>query len=141
MKRQDIREHLFRLLFRLEFNEPSEMEEQLSLYFDSDADEEDSISYQIPKRDREYITEKFQRIRGQLSELDSIIASSAKGWELERMGKVELTILRLATYEVLFDEDIPVGVAIDQAVELAKKYGQEESSAFVNGVLANIART
>ncbi|MBQ7564800.1 MAG: transcription antitermination factor NusB [Lachnospiraceae bacterium] len=141
MKRQDIREHLFRLLFRLEFNEPSEMEEQLSLYFDSDADEEDSISYQIPKRDREYITEKFQRIRGQLSELDSIIASSARGWELERMGKVELTILRLATYEVLFDEDIPVGVAIDQAVELAKKYGQEESSAFVNGVLANIART
>ena len=141
MKRQDVREHLFRLLFRVEFNEPAEMEEQLPRYFDSEEDEEDSISYQIPEADREYITEKFGKISECLTELDGIIAKSAKGWELERMGKVELSILRRATFEVLFDEDIPVGVAIDQAVELAKKYGQDESSAFVNGILANIARS
>ena len=55
------------------------------------------------------------------------------------MGKVELAVLRLAVYETLYDDDIPVGVAIDQAVELSKKYGQEESSSFVNGILGNIA--
>ncbi len=141
MKRQDVREHLFRLLFRIEFNDPSEMEQQSALYFQSPQEDEDSISYQIPDADREYIIEKYQKILCRLKELDRIISNSARGWELERMGKVELTILRLSAYEVLFDEDIPVGVAIDQAVELAKKYGQEESSAFVNGILANIARS
>ena len=55
------------------------------------------------------------------------------------MGKVELTIIRLAVYEMLFDEEIPTSVAINEAVELAKKFGQDESSAFVNGVLAKFA--
>ena len=63
-------------------------------------------------------------------------SQEAKGWTTERMGKIELTILRLAIYEIKFDEDVPAGVAINEAVEIAKKFGQEESAGFVNGVLA-----
>ena len=140
MKRQDVREHVFRLLFRIEFLEPSEMEMQPPLYFEAPKEEDDSIDGNIAEADRLYISQKYEGIRARLSEIDDILREASKGWDINRIGKVELTILRLASYEVLFDDDIPTGVAIDQAVELAKKYGQEESSAFVNGILGNIAR-
>ena len=68
-----------------------------------------------------------------------MINEKADNWSTERMGKVELTILRLALFELKFDEQIPTGVAIDEAVELAKKFGQDGSSAFVNGILAKFA--
>ena len=68
--------------------------------------------------------------------MPGMINQEAKGWTTERMGKIELTILRLAIYEIKFDEDVPAGVAINEAVEIAKKFGQEESAGFVNGVLA-----
>ena len=74
-----------------------------------------------------------------LDDIDQLLNEKAKGWETERMGKVDLTILRLAVYEILYDEDIPTGVAINEAVELAKKFGQDSSPAFVNGVLAKFA--
>ena len=64
---------------------------------------------------------------------------ASKGWKTSRMGKVDLTILRLASYEVLFDEDVPGKVAINEAVELAKKFGGDESPAFINGVLGKVA--
>ena len=63
----------------------------------------------------------------------------AKGWKTGRMGKAELAILRLAVYELKYDEDVPVKVAINEAVELAKKFGGDESPAFVNGILAKLA--
>lgn len=62
----------------------------------------------------------------------------AEGWKTGRMGKVDLTLIRLAVYEMKYDEDVPVGVAINEAVELAKKYGTDESPAFINGVLAKL---
>ena len=69
-----------------------------------------------------------------------MINKQAKGWTTQRMGKVDLTILRLAVYEIIYDENVPVGVAINEAVELAKRYGQDESSGFVNGILAKFAK-
>lgn len=72
--------------------------------------------------------------------IDKMINQKAKGWTTQRMGKVDLTILRLAVYEIVFDADVPTGVAINEAVELAKKFGMEESSGFVNGVLAKFAQ-
>ena len=74
-----------------------------------------------------------------LPEIDGVINEKAKGWSTSRMGKVDLTIIRLAVYEILFDEEVPVGVAINEAVELAKKFGQDGSAGFVNGVLAKFA--
>ena len=66
------------------------------------------------------------------------IRDQAEGWKTRRMGKVELTILRLAVYEIQYDEEIPEKVAINEAVELAKKFGRDESPAFINGVLAKL---
>ena len=73
------------------------------------------------------------------TEIDADIDQIAEGWKTTRMGKVDLTILRLAVYEMKFDEEIPVGVAINEAVELAKKFGGDDSPAFVNGILAKLA--
>ena len=73
-----------------------------------------------------------------LAEIDEAIDAVAEGWKTGRMGKVGLTLIRLAVYEMKYDEDVPVGVAINEAVELAKKYGTDESPAFINGVLAKL---
>lgn len=74
-----------------------------------------------------------------LEEIDADLNQKAKGWSTDRMGKVDLTILRLAIYEIRYDEEVPTGVAINEAVELAKKFGQDSSPAFINGVLAKFA--
>ena len=71
-----------------------------------------------------------------MEEIDSMINEKAKGWSTGRMGKVDLAIIRLAVYEMKFDDTVPEGVAINEAVELAKMYGQDESAGFINGVLA-----
>ena len=120
-----------------------DMQEQVSLFFqnpDMGAEDEGKLLDMSPE-DETYITDKYDRIVERLSELDELINSASKGWKTNRLGKVELTILRLAVYEMKFDEDIPVSVAINEAVELAKKFGQEESASFINGVLAKLAQT
>ena len=71
--------------------------------------------------------------------IDTALNDKVEGWNTGRMGKVDLTVLRLAVYEIMFDEEIPTGVAINEAVELAKKFGQDTSPSFVNGVLAKFA--
>lgn len=130
MKRREYREHTFCLLFRNDFFEKGEMEEQIDLYL------EDIKT--ITEIDKTELMTRIHLILSKLSVLDEKIAEVAEGWNLERMGKVELTIIRLALYEILFDEAVPTNVAINEAVELAKKYGQEESFSFVNGVLAKL---
>ena len=142
MTRSLIREHLFKLLFRIEFNAPEDMPEQMRLYFEDGFADEDhkSTGSDVPEEDREYISRKYDRIVEHLPEIDEKIDNAAKGWSISRIGKVELTVLRLAVYEMLYDEDIPVGVAIDEAVELSKRFGQESSGPFVNGILATLAR-
>ena len=82
---------------------------------------------------------KYLAIREKMAEIDKTIDEKSTGWKTSRMGKVELTILRLAVYEMLFDEDVPVTVAINEAVEIAKKFGGDDTPAFVNGVLAKVA--
>ena len=142
MTRSLIREHLFKLLFRIEFNLPDEMPEQVRLFFEDGFADEDhrSTGSDISDKDRLYITNKYERILECLPEIDEKIDGAAKGWSISRIGKVELTVLRLAIYEMLYDDDIPVGVAIDEAVELAKRFGQESSAPFVNGILATLAK-
>ena len=132
MNRREQREQIFKLLFRIEFNEKEEMPEQCALFFE---DEENAAS----ERDMEYIRGKYERIAEKLSEIDGLINEKAKGWSTSRMEKVDLTIIRLAVYEIRFDEDVPLGVAINEAVELAKKFGQDGSAGFVNGILAKFA--
>ena len=129
MSRRVLREQLFKLLFRVEFNDIEEMQEQCGFFFDD-------IDNPISEQDMVLIQEKFDRIMEKLGEIDTQINDHAKGWKTDRMAKVDLTIIRLAVYEILFDETVPSGVAINEAVELAKKFGQDSSYSFVNGVLA-----
>lgn len=128
MSRRELREQLFKLLFRVEFMEPEEMTEQKRLFFtDEDA---------AQGEDAEYISEKFEKIKEKLEEIDKQINEKAEKWSTTRMGKVDVTLIRLAVYEILYDESVPAGVAINEAVELAKKFGQDASPSFVNGILA-----
>mgnify|MGYP005879343185 CR=1 FL=1 len=85
-----------------------------------------------------YDQDKVEKVLEKRPELDAAIDETAKGWSTRRMGKVELTILRLALFEIRFDEEVPDKVAINEAVELAKKFGGDESPAFVNGILAKL---
>ena len=131
MTRREIRELIFKMVFRVEFHDEEEIPQQLRLFMDtleSASDEE-----------RTYIEHKVQEILAHLDEIDAIIDSSAQNWKTSRMAKVELTLIRLAVYEIRFEEGIPIGVAINEAVELAKAYGEDNSASFVNGVLARIA--
>lgn len=134
--RHELRTQVFRLLFRVEFNNPEEMNEQMKLFFD-DLEYPDCKGT-LNEEESAQVQEKYEKIMTHLSEIDAKINEKAENWTTERMGKVELTILRLAVYEILFDEAIPEGVAINEAVELAKTFGQDNSGAFVNGVLAKV---
>lgn len=131
MSRRELREQIFKLLFRIEFNSLEEMPEQERLFFEDDcaADTEDT----------EYISSKYQSIVDKLEAIDNMLNEKAENWDTARMGKVDLTILRLAVYEMTYDDEVPTGVAINEAVELAKKFGQDASSSFVNGILAKFA--
>lgn len=130
MSRREIREQIFKLLFRAEFYEESDMSEQLALFFEE--------LDQRKEKDTDYIQKKFENIMEHLTEIDAMINEVAQGWKTSRMGKVDLTLIRLATYELKFEEDIPTGVAINEAVELAKTYGTDDSASFVNGILAKL---
>lgn len=132
MSRRELREQIFLLLFRVEFNDPADMPEQMRLFLE---DGETARS----EADTAYIAGKYEKIMEKLPEIDGQINEKAENWDVSRMGKVELTLLRLALYEMRYDEDVPVGVAINEAVELAKKFGQDNAGAFVNAVLAKFA--
>ena len=135
MSRREMREQVFKLLFRVEFYREGEMEEQKELFLE----DAEYFPEDVTEKDKNEIVLKYDAIAEKLSEIDEMINGKATGWSSRRMGKVELTIIRLAVYEICFDERIPTGVAINEAVELAKSYGQEGSAAFVNGVLAKFA--
>ena len=130
MGRAELREHIFRILFRIEFQPKEEMEEQLALYLEELESAKDT--------EKEYIRTKYAAIAEKVEMIDEKINASVTGWKTSRMGKVDLTILRLAVYEIEWDEEVPQGVAINEAVELAKRYGGEESPSFINGVLGKI---
>ena len=130
MTKREEREHLFKLLFCKDFHDVAELAEQVELY----------------QTQQEILnTEEFAPVKVKLEAIvaaegtiDMILSEAADGWRLNRMGKAELTILRIATYEIRYDEEVPDKVAINEAVELAKKYGNEAAAGFVNGVLAKV---
>ena len=130
MTRREIREQVFKMLFRVEFYNQEEMSEQIALC------EDDACDWK--EKDRAYIFEKVGNISDKLEEIDAKINEVSEGWKTGRMGKVDLALIRLAVYELLYDEDVPAKVAINEAVELAKQYGTDNSPAFVNGILAKL---
>ncbi len=131
MRRSEIREHIFKLVFCGDFHSQEELPQQMQSYFEELAE--------ATEEEHSYITDKVGRIEERIPEIDGRINEVAQGWKTQRMGKAELAILRLAVYEMLFDEAVPLKVAINEAVELARKYGGDDSPSFVNGILAKLA--
>ncbi len=146
MTRRELREHCFKLLFCADFYPANEIQEQVDEYFTEPKEEDDVPSGigdiihnpLLDTFDGGYVKNKVEKILEVLLQLDTAIDEVAQGWSTRRMGKVELTILRLALYEIKYDEDVPDKVAINEAVELAKKFGGDESPAFINGILAKL---
>ncbi|MDO4531767.1 MAG: transcription antitermination factor NusB [Bacillota bacterium] len=132
MSRRSARKNAFFLLFQMDFNEAAEFEQVQEIFF---AEKEAPVE----EDDKAFILSEVEGTRAHLEEIDAILAESAKGWDLSRMNKVDLAILRLAVYEMKFG-DTPVGVAINEAVELAKKFSSDEAPAFINGVLGKAAQ-
>lgn len=133
MGRHEQREQLFELLFRVEFYDSEDLSEQADLFFE----EEERLQIGDAAGP---IREKFEKILEKIPELDRLLNEKTERWNTKRFGKVDLTVLRLALYELMYDDAIPEGVAIDEAVTIAKKYGQDSSGAFVNGVLAKFVK-
>lgn len=149
MNRRELREHCFKMLFSADFHSGSEeMKLQLEDYFGSPQEyetDQDGVScvlhtVESSEKDREYLRTRTGEILDKIPELDRRIDEVASGWKTKRMGKVELTILRLAFFEMEYDETIPPKVSINEAVELAKKFGGDDAPSFVNGVLARLMR-
>ena len=132
MGRREMREHIFKLLFLSEFNPAEEMPEQIRLYFE---DMED-----LNPTEQAYMENKYRKVREHLEEIDSLLNEKSPGWKTTRMSKVDLNLLRLAVYEMKYDEDVPVKVAINEAVEISKIFGGDDSSSFINGILGKVAK-
>lgn len=102
---------------------------------------DDALDYpSVNPNDQHYIQEVVGGIQQSYAQLDAEIEAFSNGWKKERIAKVDLSILRLALYEILYRDDVPESSAINEAVELAKKYGSDKSAKFVNGVLGGISR-
>lgn len=133
MTRRKMREHIFRILFSIGFHADNEFEEQYIMYW--------NVQDDTPtEEEHDEIKEKLKKIKEKISEMDPVIEKCSKGWKLNRIGKADITILRLAIYEMKYDDNVPVKVAINEAVELAKRYGIDNSPGFINGILANVAK-
>ena len=131
MTRSEMREHVFKLIFRVPFHDKNELREQIDYYFDGLTD--------VNEKDYEYIKNKALLVCELSDDIDEKINLVSEGWPVDRIGKAELAIMRLAVYEMLYDDDIPVNVAINEAVELAKSYGSDDNAAsFVNLSLIHI---
>lgn len=137
MSRREMREQVFKLLFRVEFNDENAMQQQKELFFEDEtvavSEDEDVM---VADNFKEEIAAKYENVAEKIAQIDEMINEKTEGWKTSRMGKVDLAILRLAVYEIVFDDTIPNPVAINEAVELAKKFGRDESPKFINGVLA-----
>lgn len=131
LTRTEMRENLYQVLFRMDYFSGEELPEQLELFLE-----------EIPatEREKEELRKRFQEVITHVEDLDAIIEDKSNGWKVQRLAKSDLTVLRLAIYEMRYDDKIPVGVAISEAVELAKTYGGEKSAGFVNGILSTIAK-
>ncbi len=146
MTRRELREHCFKLLFCTDFYSREEAEEQLEEYFEAPQEDEISPDGEIEilhivalnDKDKEELCRRAESVIEKIPEIDEKIKAAAQGWSLKRMGKVERALLRLAVYEMKYDDTVPEKVAINESVELAKKFGGKDSPSFINGVLAKL---
>ena len=134
MTRSQAREHIFKLLYEMQFKqEEYDVEEVVVTYLENFPEEN------VSDNDKTFILSEVKGVQQTKESLDEEIAGAVKGWSLSRISKVDLAILRLAVYEIRCVPEIPSSVSINEAVELAKKYSQSAARSFINGILGSIA--
>lgn len=132
MKRSAIRELAFRLIYSLEIQRAENLDEQIELYLECNEVEEVEA--------KEYIKDAILGIKENIEEIQGLIEKNLKAdWKIDRISKIDLSLLKLAIYEIKYTE-IPYKVAINESLELAKKYGEETSKNFINGILASVVK-
>ena len=131
MNRSSIRENTFKLIYSLEIQKPENLEEQIDLFFESN-----NIEEQAQKDIKNVILGIYENSESIEKDIEENLKEE---WKINRISKMDLSILKLAIYEIKYNE-IPYKVAINEAVELAKKYGEDKSKNFVNGILASIVK-
>ncbi len=130
MSRRLARQVAFQTLFQIDLSK-SDVEAALEQRLDESA---------LSPENQAYVAAIVRGVNGQLPALDAQITAISKAWEVHRLGFIDRSILRLAIYEIVFMDEIPVGVAVNEAVELAKEFGDDESPRFVNGLLGTVVR-
>lgn len=141
MSRRQARECAIQFLYSVDFNKNEDMEEQLKDFLDAESTSEDELcTAALNDNDRAFAENILNGTLAQLEKIDDIIGKYSHGWQKERIAKVDLAILRLALYEILFAEDIPESVSANEAIELAKKYSTEESGSFINGIIGKVIK-
>ena len=132
MKRSAIRELTFRLIYSLEIQKTENLEEQIELYLECNEVEDEEA--------KEYIKDAIFGINEHIEEIQELIEKNLKAdWKIDRISKIDLSLLKLAIYEIKYKE-IPYKVAINESLELAKKYGEETCKNFINGILASVVK-
>ena len=132
MKRSAIRELAFQLIYSLEIQKPEDLEEQIELYLECEEVEENEA--------KEYIRDAILGIKENINDIQGLIEKNLKAdWKIDRISKIDLSLLKLAIYEIKYKK-IPYKVAINECLELSKKYGEESSKNFVNGILASVVK-
>ncbi|NMB28335.1 MAG: transcription antitermination factor NusB [Tissierellia bacterium] len=131
MGRKYARESTMKLLYQMEINLDFS-DKAINIFFENNS---------FNTGERAYIEDAIKVIVENLEEIDSYIDNHIEGWEVHRLARVDLSTLRIAIYEIIYREDIPIEVSINEAIEIAKKYSTDESSKFINGVLGSFVRT
>lgn len=131
MGRKYARESAMKLLYQMEINSDF-TDEAIKIFFEN---------YTFDEGEKLYIEDAVENIIKNLGDIDSYIENHIEGWEIHRLARVDLSILRIAIYEMLYRKDIPIEVSINEAIEISKKYSTEESSKFINGVLGGFVRS
>ena len=131
MTRREAREYAFKLIFEIPFFAEERCEERLGFFFDNLEDKPGDD-------DKKYIEDVVKACFEHLADIDNAISANLKNWKIERISRVDLSILRLASAEIMYIDSIPDKVSVNEAVNIAKTYGDDNSPAFINGVLANL---
>ncbi|MDU1413283.1 MAG: transcription antitermination factor NusB [Clostridium sp.] len=132
MNRRKSREIATRLLFEMQINKENHLE--ILENFRENTDEK------LSDIDFEYVTKVLSGVENNIEEIKETISKYLIKWKIERLPKMNLAILYMATYEILFEEEIPNKVTVNEAIELAKKYGDDNAPSFINGVLNNLIK-
>ena len=142
MSRRDARTHAFYLVFQFPFHNPFTREALAEAYsfHKENLPEDIPVAALSDFQENAYAERVVNGVFSELETIDGVINKYLKDWALQRINRVDLAILRLSVYELLFEPGIPAGATINEAVELAKLYGADESPAFINGVLGGVSR-